>query len=194
MFYNHGTSGVGKSKVNNIIDSLLQVVARASFRFWALSGVLLSVVVMAVVLFFQHGMGMEPCPLCVLQRICLISAGVVALLAMIHNPTAWGRRIYAVLAMIPTAAGIAIAGRHVWLQNLPEDQVPECGPGYDFIMEAFPFLDAMKIIFRGSGECAETDWQFLGLSMPGWALVIFAGMLLVQLYLLIRGPRIGLNR
>lgn len=177
--------------MNNIFSSLSQLAARASFRFWALSGVLLSVIAMAVVLYFEHGMGMEPCPLCVLQRMCLIAAGFVALAAMIHNPRAWGRRIYAILAMIPTAAGIAVAGRHVWLQNLPEDRVPECGPGYDFIMEMFPFLDALKMIFRGSGECAETQWQFLGLTIPGWALVMFVGMLLLQLYLLIAGPAVG---
>lgn len=180
--------------MNGIVKSLSQRVARISFRLWALMGVCLSAIVMAVVLFFQYGMGMEPCPLCVLQRLCLISAGIIALLAVIHNPRAWGRRVYTLLAMIPTAAGIAVAGRHVWLQSLPEDQVPECGPGYDFIMETFPVLDAMKIIFRGSGECADTDWQFLSLSMPGWALVIFAGMLLVQLYLTIKGPRVGSDR
>lgn len=171
--------------MNNIIHSI----SRVSFRLWALAGVLLSLIVMAVVLYFEHGMGMEPCPLCILQRMCLIAAGFVALAAMIHNPAGWGRRVYAALATIPTVAGIVVAGRHVWLQNLPEDRVPECGPGYDFIMEMFPLLDAMKMIFRGSGECAEVGWQLLGLTMPGWALVTFAGMLLVQLYLLFREPR-----
>lgn len=177
--------------MSGVINSWLRFFAGMSFRAWALSGVILSVTVMAVVLFFEHGMGMEPCPLCVLQRMSLIAAGIVALLATIHNPAAWGRRAYALIAMIPTMAGIGVAGRHVWLQSLPKDRVPECGPGYDFIMETFPILDAMKIIFKGSGECAETHWQFLGLSMPGWALVIFAGMSLVLLYLLIAGPAVG---
>lgn len=189
MFYNYGAFGVGKSQMN-IFNSLSQV----SFRLWALMGVLVSIIVMAVVvLVFQHAMGLEPCPLCVLQRICLISAGVIALLATIHNPTGWGRRVYAALAMIPTIAGIAVAARQVWLQNLPKDLVPECGPGYDFIMETFPFLDALKMIFHGSGECAEVHWR-LGLTMPGWSLVVFAGMLLVLLYLLIAGPAVGPKR
>lgn len=177
--------------MNGVIHSLAQSFLGVSFRIWALAGVILSLVVMALVLYFEHGMGMQPCPLCVLQRMCLIAAGIVALLAMIHNPATWGRRLYALIAMIPTIAGIGVAGRHVWLQNLPKDRVPECGPGYDFIMEAFPILDAMKIIFNGSGECAETNWQFLGLSMPGWALAVFAGMLLIQLYLLIAGRAVG---
>lgn len=187
MLYNYGAFRIGKSQMSRIIELLSCV----SFRLWALMGVLVSAIVMAVVvLVFQHGMGLEPCPLCILQRICLISAGIVALLAMIHNPADWGRRVYAILAMIPTVAGIAVAGRQVWLQNLPKDLVPECGPGYDFIMETFPFLDALKMIFHGSGECAEVQWQ-LGLTMPGWSLVVFAGMLLVQLYLLIAGPGVG---
>ena len=97
--------------------------------------------------------------------------GVVFLLATLHNPAGWGRRVYAVGILLATGAGVGVAGRHVWLQNLPPDEVPSCGPGFDYIIDSFPLADALKLIFSGSGECASIDWQFLGLSMPAWVVI-----------------------
>ena len=170
---------------------VIEFMQQVSFRMWASLGVLMSILSMLVVVFyFEYALGLEPCPLCVLQRMCTIGMGVVALVAVIHNPSSsLAKRIYFAVAAIPVICGISIAGRHVWLQNLPKDRVPECGPGYDFIMDTFPFLDALEIIFRGSGECADTQWQFLGLTIPGWALVFFVGLLLVLIYLAVRVPR-----
>jgi disulfide bond formation protein DsbB len=176
--------------MKTLIQSTVSCLQRASFRAWSLVAVLMAATSMSiVVLYFQHGLGLEPCPLCVLQRLCVIGMALVALLAFIHNPSGWGRRIYLGLAAIPVIIGITIAGRHAWLQNLPPERVPECGPGYDFIMEAFPFLDALKIIFHGSGECAEIDWQFLGLTIPGMSLLFFSGILLVLIWLFIKPPQ-----
>ena len=69
-------------------------------------------------------------------------------------------------------AGAVVAGRHVWLQNLPADKVPSCGPGFDYIIDSFPLSEALGLIFSGSGECASIDWEFLSLSMPAWVLIV----------------------
>jgi disulfide bond formation protein DsbB len=82
-----------------------------------------------------------------------------------------GRIVYAGLIGLVAAIGAAIAGRHVWLQNLPAEQVPACGPGLDYIIDSFPLSDALRLVFTGSGECATADWHFLGLSMPAWVLI-----------------------
>ena len=127
---------------------------------------------MAYALYAEHVLYLMPCPLCVFQRMAVIAMGLVFLAAGIHRPASIiAGRIYAGLMAISTAAGVVVAGRHVWLQNMPEDQVPACGPGFDYIIESFPFSDALKMIFAGSGECADVDWLFLGLSMPTWVLI-----------------------
>ena len=128
---------------------------------------------MAYALFVEHVLLLEPCPLCVFQRMATIALGIFFLAATLHNPAGWGRRVYAALLVIAAGSGIGVAGRHVWLQSLPPDQVPSCGPGFEYIIDAFPLADALKMIFTGSGECAEIDWQFLGLSMPAWVLICF---------------------
>ena len=103
--------------------------------------------------------------------------GVVFLVAALQNPQGWWRRIYAGLITIAAASGVGVAGRHVWLQNLPPDKVPACGPGFDYIIDAFPLSDALRMIFSGSGECASIDWDFLGLSMP--AVVVICVLIVV---------------
>lgn len=128
---------------------------------------------MGYALYAQHVLGLIPCPLCVFQRMSLIALGIVLLIAAVHNPAAWGRRIYAFLVILAAGTGAGVAGRHVWLQSLPPEQVPSCGPGFDYIMESFPLADALGVIFSGSGECAEVQWLFLGLSLPTWVLINF---------------------
>jgi len=131
---------------------------------------------MSFALYAQYQLLLDPCPLCVFQRMAVIAIGVSFLIAAIHNPGRWGGRIHALLIGIVAAAGTAVASRHVWLQNLPPDEVPTCGPGFDYLIESFPLSEALSMIFQGSGECAEIHWQFLGLSMPGWTLIWFIGL------------------
>ena len=83
---------------------------------------------------------------------------------------------FAVLLALAALAGAAVAARHVYLQNLPPDQVPECGPGLDYMLDVFPLGETLSMVFTGSGECAEVTWRFLGLSMPTWVLIWFIGM------------------
>jgi disulfide bond formation protein DsbB len=138
-----------------------------------LAGFAACVALIAAALYLQYVVGLEPCPLCILQRVAIIVMGVLFLVAALHNPGLTGRRIYAVLLSLTAVTGAAIAGRHVWLEHLPADQVPACGPGLSYILNHFPFARALDIILRGSGECAEVTWRLLGLSIPTWTLAVF---------------------
>ena len=124
-------------------------------------------------LYLEHAVGLEPCPLCIFQRIAYIVIAMLALIAAIHNPQRLFERIYTGLILITSLCGAGIAGRQVWLQHLPEDKIPECGPGLDYMLDAFPFTDALKMILSGSGECAEVQWRFIGLSIAEWSLLCF---------------------
>jgi len=126
---------------------------------------------MAYALYAEHVLMLMPCPLCVFQRLAVIALGVVFLIAALHDPSHKGRYVYTGFVGLTAGAGAGIAGWHVWIQNLPADEVPSCGPGFDYIIDSFPVADALKLIFTGSGECAIIDWQFLGLSMPAWVVI-----------------------
>ena len=153
-----------------------------TFRGVFLVGFLACVGMLAVAGYFQFVENMEPCPLCIFQRVLVLIAGMIFLLGALHNPVNSGRRFYAFLLLLASAAGAAIAGRHVWLQSLPADQVPSCGPGLNFMLDNFPLSQTLSLVLKGSGECAEVAWRFLGLSIPGWTLVAFIIMILVALW------------
>jgi len=131
---------------------------------------------MGFALFAQHVLLLDPCPLCVLQRVAVIGLGAVFLIAALHNTSGWGTRIYALFLAAFAVGGVGIAGWHVHLQNLPPSDVPACGPGLDYMLENFPVGDAMRMVFKGSGECAEVVWSFLGLSMPSWVVISVGGL------------------
>jgi len=145
-------------------------------RYLNFLGFLLCAAMMAYALYVEHVLYLIPCPLCVFQRMAVIAMGIVFLISALHNPDGIGRKVYAALLAVSASAGIVVAGRHVWLQNMPEDQVPACGPGFGYIFDSFPFGEALSLIFAGSGECADVDWLFLGLSMPAWVLISFVAL------------------
>lgn len=151
-------------------------------RLGNLLGFLACAGMMGYALYAQHGLGLEPCPLCVFQRVGVIGAGLIFLVAALHGPRAVGRRVYAVLVLLAAAGGVGVAARHVWLQNLPADQVPACGPGLDFMLDTFAIGEVIKMVLSGSGECANVDWSMLGLSMPAWVLIGCAGLGLFGLW------------
>ena len=153
-----------------------------SHRIIYLVGFLGCAILMAIALYFQYVDDLEPCPLCIVQRVSFVLIGLICLVATIHNPKTWGNKVYGILGAVSAVAGAAVAGRHVWLQNLPPDQVPECGPGLEYMMRVFPFRQVVDMVFTGSGECAEVVWRFLGLTIPGWTLVIYLGIMLLALY------------
>jgi len=131
--------------------------------------------------YFQFVEELEPCPLCISQRIAILIAGIIFLIAAIHNPAQKGIKTYSILGAVSALLGACISIRHVWIQNLPADEVPECGPGLGYVFENFPLLDTVKLMLNGSGECADILWTFLGLSIPGWTLVAFLGLATVSL-------------
>jgi disulfide bond formation protein DsbB len=139
-------------------------------------------------LYLQYVEGLEPCPLCVFQRICVIVMGVVFLVAGFHHPGRAGATIYALVELLAGGAGIAFAGRQVWLQSLPADQVPTCSMGLNYMLDTLPFTDVLKKVFEGSGECAEKTWEFLHLSLAAWMLVFFIAMIATTFALIRRDP------
>lgn len=131
---------------------------------------------MAFVLYLQHYEALAPCPMCVFQRVAMVAAGLAFLAGALHAPRGSARWAYSGLALLSAGAGAGIAARHVWLQNLPPDQVPACGPTLDYLMDMLPFTEVVTTILKGDGNCALIDWSLFGLSLPGWALVAFAGL------------------
>ena len=136
-----------------------------------LLGFMACLALMGYALYAQHILGLEPCPLCIFQRVAVILLGMVFLVAALHGPGRAGRSVYALLVFTAAAAGAGVAGRHLWLQSLPPERVPACGPGLDYMLEAFPFTEMLQTVLSGSGECAQVDWRFLGLAMPAWVLI-----------------------
>lgn len=151
-------------------------------RLLNLAGFLACAGMMGFALYAQHVLLLEPCPLCVFQRIATISLGLVFLAVTLHDPGRVGARIYGVLIGLVAACGVSIATWHVYLQNLPADEVPSCGPGFEYIMENFALFDALDMIFQGSGECAEVVWRLLGLSMPSWVIIGLGGLGIAGIY------------
>lgn len=134
---------------------------------------------MGFALYAEYILFLDPCPLCVFQRVAVIVLGLVFLAAAVQDPRGWGRYVYAVLIGLASLGGIGVAAWHVRMQSLPPDEVPTCGPGLDYILENNSFGEALSIVFAGSGSCADVVWQFLGLSMPAWViicLVVLGGM------------------
>jgi protein dithiol:quinone oxidoreductase len=149
-------------------------------------GFLVCAGLIAWALWLQYGEGLEPCPLCMFQRVAVIAVGIVFLIAAIHNPGRPGAAFYAVVTLVFAGAGAAFAARQIWLQALPKDQVPACGMGLDYMMSTLPFTDVIRRVLEGSGECAEKAWVFLGLSIAGWTFVFFASMIAAAIALIRR--------
>ena len=162
---------------------------RWSFRARCLAGAAVCALLLAFALYLQFHDGLLPCPLCIFQRIAFAALGLVLLAAGLHAPHGRrGRLAWGVLALLPAIAGIGLAWRHVWMQHLPPDQVPMCGPSLDFLMEAMPVTSVIRTVLTGSGECANVDWSFIGLSMPAWSLAWFVMLAAWVLATMFRAP------
>ena len=144
---------------------------------------------MGAALYLQYVEHQEPCPMCILQRIAYIALMALFLVAAVHKPARTGAVVYGALMLLVAVAGGTVAARQVWLQHLPKDLVPACGPGLDYLMRQFPLYDALKKVLAGSGECAEVGWRFLGLSIAGWSLVWFVLLGAYVIYVAMRAPR-----
>ncbi|GKW49832.1 disulfide bond formation protein B [Halomonas sp. NCCP-2165] len=159
-------------------------------RRWSLAGLAFCVLMLAVALGLEHLVGLEPCPLCIFQRVAVLATALVLAVVALHNPVGRGGRLaYGGLGLLAVLGGIGVAGRHLWLQSLPADQVPSCGPGLDYMMEVLPFQEVLAMVLSGSGECAEIDVLWWGVSLPGWTLLGFLVLALAPLGLLWCGLR-----
>jgi len=159
----------------------MQLSARKAYL--ALFLVVFSLVSYAV--YLQFWQNIEPCPLCVGQRIVYLVLAIILLVGVFHNPRSVGIRFYSILILLVCSFGIGLSARQVWLQALPKDQVPMCGPGINYMIQNFPLGETIKTMFTGTGECAVIHWQFMGLSIAGWSLTFFAFIFFVALVYLI---------
>ena len=149
--------------------------------------VLASLVGMSFALYLEHVQGLNPCPLCIFQRVGLIGLGIISLIAFLHNPLSNAfKRFYALLGSLSILWSAGVAARHVWLQNLPPEKVPSCGPGLDYWLDTLPMKSVLQQVLSGSGECAVVDWTLLGFSLPVWSLLFFSILLAVSIWQLIR--------
>jgi disulfide bond formation protein DsbB len=158
------------------------------FRALCFAGFAVSVALMAAALYFQYVSHLEPCPLCIIQRWFVIAVGAVLLLAALHKPRVWGWKIYGALTVLLAAAGAAVAARHVQIQHTPPDQLPGCGADFYTMLEMFPLVKTFTLAWAGTSDCATVTWRFLGLGMPAWVLIFFAGFAVFGLYLIFRKP------
>jgi protein dithiol:quinone oxidoreductase len=126
---------------------------------------------LAYALYAEHVLGLAPCPLCIFQRVAVIVAGILFLIAALHDPGRVGARVYGVLLGLAASGGVLIAARHIWIQAQPPGTVAACGADLDYLLEIMPVTEVVTKVLTGSGECGKVDWTLLGLSMPWWVLI-----------------------
>lgn len=136
-------------------------------------------------------MELEPCYLCILQRVFVMATGAIALIAGLHNPGMLGVRVYSALTTLTALSGSFFSGKQLWLQGLPEDQVPECGVSVDYLFEVHSFGNALAELLKGDGNCADVQWVFLGLSIPGWTFIAFIGLAGLAVWQMLRRPTVS---
>lgn len=145
----------------------------SSGRLGYLLGFVVSFGLVGLALFIQVRNNLEPCPLCISQRIAFMALGLTFLIAAVHKPTGLWRKGYGVLHFAAAAAGAGIAGRHIWIQTHADEVMAECGAGFDYIFQSFPFRKAVELVFKGTGECTAIDWTLFGLTIPELSLIAF---------------------
>ena len=139
--------------------------------------------------YFEYVLYMDPCPLCIMQRIAVLLVGIAGLLGFLLAYNQIARLISAVFMLLSAFLGMGVAGRHVWIQSLPADQVPTCGPSLEYMVDTLPWAEVLSVMLRGNGNCADSHWAFLGLSMPQWVLVWFVGFAVVRAFFMITTTR-----
>lgn len=153
----------------------------AGFRGEFIFGLVACAMILVVALYMEFAMGLDPCMLCMSQRFVYLGMASIFMLAALHNPYFGGHSRYGFLLFIMSLIGLGLATRQLYLQSLPEDIVPACGPSFGYMVDAFPFMDVLMTMVKGSGSCAEVQWSFLSLSIAGWSFVLFS---LLALYCL----------
>lgn len=134
----------------------------------------------------QGMLELDPCPLCTADRFVIIAIGLIFALAWLHNPARTGQKVYAALNLPLGLVGIGLTLRHIWLQHIPPNETPECGPDLSYMFEVFPLLDAIVMLLSGSGQCAEVLWTFMGLTIPEQTLILFNLFTFLMVFQLLR--------
>ncbi len=160
---------------------------RISNNWFYLAGFLFASSLMGFGLYLQYAKHQDPCPLCMVQRAIFVAILVFYLIAATHGPKRIGQRIYAALIGLLSLSGIAVAARHIWIQHLPPDQVPACGPGLDYMLETMPMANVLKELLHGSGECAAKGWTLLSLGIPEWSLLCYLALGFWAILIVLRG-------
>ena len=125
--------------------------------------------------YFEYVLFLDPCPLCIMQRIAVLMVGLVGLSGFLLAKSERAQKVHAFLMSLSALFGIGVAGRHVWIQSLPADQIPTCGPSLEYMVDTLPWAEVLTVMLRGNGNCADAQWAFMGLSMPLWVLLWFIG-------------------
>ncbi|WP_397450536.1 disulfide bond formation protein B [Pseudomonas sp. NA-150] len=142
--------------------------------------------IMGGVFYLEYGVGLEPCPLCIVQRVFMIAFGLISLAAFLHAPGKIGWRIYSALILLCALAGAGTAGRQVWLQTAPAQDPASCLPGLGYLLQTMPFTKVVSLLFDGTADCIEINWTLFGMSIPEWSLLAFAGLILLAAYQLLQ--------
>ena len=157
-------------------------------RWLYLAGTLVIAALFGAALYLQYVLHQDPCPLCMIQRFIFIAMLVLFAMATLHNPKRVGAKIYGALISLLALSGIGVASRHIWIQHLPKDEVPACGPGLDYMLENFPMADVWQELLHGSGECATKGWTFMTLGIPEWSLIWYALLGIFAVMIALRKP------
>jgi|SRR5580658_9560651 disulfide bond formation protein DsbB len=135
------------------------------------SGFILCAALMGYALHAQYDLHLDPCPLCIFQRIGVILLGLAFLAAAAHDPRGRGRYVYALLIALFALLTAGLAARHLYVQSLPPGSLPSCGAPLAMLLRFTPVLQVIRTVLTGSGECGEVNWRFLGLAMPAWVVL-----------------------
>ena len=144
---------------------------------------------LAAAYYFEYVLFLDPCPLCIMQRIAVLMIGLVGLSGFLLARSSFSQKVHSVLMSLSALFGIAVAGRHVWIQNLPADQIPTCGPSLEYMVDTLPWAEVLTVMLRGNGNCADAQWAFMGLSMPLWVLLWFVGFVILAAGLFYRAHK-----
>lgn len=151
-----------------------------------LLGLLVSTAILGTAFYLEHGIGLAPCALCLIQRACMAAFAVSCLAAVVHRPKAFGRRIYGAVALAFSSFGAFSAGRQVWLQNLPREGSSDCLMPLERMLDEMTFPTMVRAIFDGSADCLQVNWSLYGMSVAEWSLLAFAGFMLLSAFQLLR--------
>ena len=161
-----------------------------SYRSLAFLGLVICIASMLFAVFYlERTLFLDPCPLCILDRVVIISLGVLFSLAFLHGPRTIFTKIYGVLCILLASIGVGLASRHIWLQNLPKDQVPECGSDLYFMLDTLPLFETLKKTLTGSGTCADINWTFVDLTIPEQTLILFVILLVLSVIQTLRSRK-----